>query len=76
MMPTVTLLCHAEKELGDHPRFSVASDGNRDPESLTVRGWERAGALVGLFVAQSGADEATRQPNAPALGPQPATPSL
>ena len=30
----------------------VALDGTSDPESLTVRGWQRAGALVGFFTTQ------------------------
>lgn len=49
MLPTVTILRHAEKELGGVPPLGVAIDGSRDPESLTVRGWQRAGALVALF---------------------------
>ncbi len=53
MLPTVTILRHAEKQLGDLAPFSVGPDGNRDPESLSVRGWQRAGALVGLFVPRA-----------------------
>src|SRR4051812_8901395 len=44
------LLRHAEKPLGDGPPHGVTVDGILDPESLTPRGWQRAGALVGLFV--------------------------
>lgn len=55
MLPTVTILRHAEKQLGDQPPFSVGPDGMRDPESLSVRGWQRAGALVGLFATRPGA---------------------
>jgi broad specificity phosphatase PhoE len=49
-MPVVMLLRHAEKPLGDGPPHGVTIDGSPDPESLTPRGWQRAGALVGLFV--------------------------
>ncbi len=55
MPPTVMLLRHGEKELGGGPPFGVALDGTRDPQSLTVRGWQRAGALVGLFSPGSAA---------------------
>ncbi len=58
MLPTVMILRHAEKELGGVPPFGVSIDGSRDPESLTVRGWQRAGALVGFFGPRSGSREA------------------
>ena len=49
-MPSlVMLLRHAEKPLGGEPPHGVTIDGTSDPESLTPRGWQRAGALVGLF---------------------------
>ena len=62
MLPKVTILRHAEKQLGDQPPFSVGPDGIRDPESLSVRGWQRAGALVGLFVPRP---EAATAPSLP-----------
>ncbi|MEO8571222.1 MAG: hypothetical protein ABI553_05915 [Chloroflexota bacterium] len=65
MLPTVTILRHAEKELGGVPPLGVAIDGSRDPESLIVRGWQRAGALVALF----------SPPTDRASGGVPATPS-
>jgi hypothetical protein len=46
----VVFIRHAEKQLGDEPPKSVSVDGQLDPESLTPRGWQRAGALIGLFV--------------------------
>src|SRR5450759_1032164 len=50
-MPSVVMLLrHAEKPLGDGPPHGVTIDGVLDSESLTPRGWQRAGALVGLFV--------------------------
>ncbi len=54
MLPKVVVLRHAEKQLGDGPPRGVGLDGSPDPESLTVRGWQRAGALLGLFVAPTG----------------------
>jgi len=47
---SVSLIRHAEKQLGDVPPRSVSIDGELDPASLTPRGWQRAGALIGLFV--------------------------
>lgn len=50
-VPTsISLIRHAEKQLADQPPYSVSVAGMLDPESLTPRGWQRAGALVGLFV--------------------------
>lgn len=43
------LIRHAEKPLSDAQPHGVTVDGELDPESLTPRGWQRAGALVGLF---------------------------
>ena len=40
---------HAEKPLSDPPPYGVTLKGERESESLTVRGWQRAGALVTLF---------------------------
>ena len=60
MPSSVTILRHAEKQVGEGPPFSVASDGSRDPESLSVRGWQRAGALVGLLSGSTPQREAAR----------------
>ena len=49
MPETISLIRHAEKQLGSGPPFGVMADGRRDPNSLTPRGWQRAGALVTLF---------------------------
>jgi broad specificity phosphatase PhoE len=49
MPATILLVRHAEKPLGDGPPHGVTIDGVPDPESLTPRGWQRAGALVSLF---------------------------
>ena len=46
MSPTrIMIIRHAEA----HEVPGVTSDGHADPESLTVRGWQRAGALVPFF---------------------------
>jgi broad specificity phosphatase PhoE len=50
---SVSLIRHAEKQLADEPPYSVTIDGIRDPESLTPRGWQRAGALIALFVPRT-----------------------
>ena len=47
----VVLIRHAEKPLGDATPHGVNLDGVLDGESLTPRGWQRAGALVGFFVS-------------------------
>ena len=63
-MPSVVMLLrHAEKPLGDGPPHGVTVDGTLDPESLTPRGWQRAGALVGLFAPDP---SGTRSPRLPA----------
>src|SRR5437762_3288918 len=50
----VMIVRHAEKPEGkDHPPFGVTADGVPDFESLTVAGWQRAGALISLFVPRS-----------------------
>ena len=54
MPVSIALVRHAEKQLGDGPPHGVLIDGTPDPDSLTPRGWQRAGALVGLFVPRTG----------------------
>ena len=49
MSVVIMLIRHAEKPLGDGPPNGVTAEGVQDRESLTTRGWQRAGALVGLF---------------------------
>ncbi len=53
MPASISLVRHAEKQLGMGPPHGVLADGTPDPESLTPRGWQRAGALVGLFVPRA-----------------------
>jgi broad specificity phosphatase PhoE len=47
----IMIIRHAEKPDGD---AGVGPDGAADTESLTVRGWQRSGALVGLFAPAGG----------------------
>jgi hypothetical protein len=54
MSSTVVIMRHAEKEIGGETPLGVTIDGSRDSESLTPRGWQRAGATVGLFVPRCG----------------------
>lgn len=43
----IMLVRHAEKP--DEAAQGVDPDGAADPEALIVQGWQRAGALIGLF---------------------------
>ncbi len=45
---------HAEKPDRDSEPYGVTRKGLRDKESLQVRGWQRAGALIGLFAPPNG----------------------
>ena len=50
----VMLIRHAEKPLNSARPYGVTADGEREKESLTVRGWQRAGALAHLFAPSDG----------------------
>ena len=45
----IMVIRHAEKPPGNPPPHGVTSKGEREKESLTVRGWQRAGALASFF---------------------------
>ena len=48
------LIRHAEKPAKDSAPFGVTADGERNKESLEVRGWQRAGALASLLAPNNG----------------------
>jgi hypothetical protein len=69
---SICIIRHAEKQLGGGPPLAVSIDGSPDPESLTVAGWQRAGALISLFVGRPGASAPLPTPSrlfASELGP-------
>jgi hypothetical protein len=45
--PTIMVIRHAEKPAGNI--HGVTAQGEKDPESLIVMGWQRAGALAPFF---------------------------
>jgi hypothetical protein len=45
----IMLIRHAEKPAKDDAPYGVTRKGERSKESLEVRGWQRAGALINLF---------------------------
>jgi hypothetical protein len=45
---------HAEKPASDFSPYGVTVNGKRSRESLTARGWQRAGALANLFAPADG----------------------
>lgn len=49
MSDLIMIIRHGEKALPDGSTLGVDRDGRANDDSLNVRGWERAGALVGFF---------------------------
>lgn len=45
----IMVIRHAEKPTSSPPPYGVTVEGERDKESLSVRGWQRAGALASFF---------------------------
>ncbi|MBM2715708.1 hypothetical protein JQK88_31830 [Mesorhizobium caraganae] len=45
----VMIIRHAEKPVPDGADLGVTEQGESDPASLTVRGWQRAGGLCSIF---------------------------
>lgn len=45
----IMIMRHAEKPPRNPPPYGVSLEGEREKESLTVRGWQRAGALANFF---------------------------
>ncbi|HSI51847.1 MAG TPA: hypothetical protein VLA61_26565 [Ideonella sp.] len=54
MVRKVMLIRHGEKPSEDGVQFGVGPRGQADDNGLSVRGWQRAGALVRLFSPLSG----------------------
>jgi hypothetical protein len=50
----VMVIRHAEKPTDSPSFYGVTAVGEKDPESLIVRGWQRAGALACLFAPSRG----------------------
>jgi hypothetical protein len=50
----IMLIRHAEKPAKDSAPFGVTVEGERNKESLEVRGWQRAGALANLLAPSNG----------------------
>ncbi|HVY70397.1 MAG TPA: hypothetical protein VHH73_10745 [Verrucomicrobiae bacterium] len=50
----IMIIRHAEKPPDNPPPHGVTFDGDHDKESLTVLGWQRAGALASFFAPASG----------------------
>ncbi|MDF2259566.1 hypothetical protein [Streptantibioticus ferralitis] len=48
------IIRHAEKPSGCGSPYGVTEAGEKDDQSLTVQGWSRAGALIGLFDPRGG----------------------
>lgn len=47
--PTIMIIRHAEKPVGDGTPYGITEDGTQSLHALTPRGWTRAGALAELF---------------------------
>jgi hypothetical protein len=48
----IMVIRHAEKPTGSPPPYGVTEEGEHEDESLTVRGWQRAGALAALLASR------------------------
>jgi hypothetical protein len=53
----IMLIRHGEKP--SDPPHGISHDGKRDKECLTVRGWQRAGALASFFAPPNGSWQIT-----------------
>ena len=51
----IIVIRHAEKPPSEPPPYGITLDGAREKESLTARGWQRAGALASFFAPGNGA---------------------
>jgi hypothetical protein len=53
-MRKIMLIRHGEKHTPGSPDRGITADGRHAHHELTVRGWQRAAALVGLFAPAGG----------------------
>ncbi|CAN7751102.1 phosphoglycerate mutase family protein [Cupriavidus necator] len=60
----IMIIRHAEKPVGDGAGPGIDTNGAVDSESLTVRGWQRAGALARFFCPNAGGSSVQRKPDA------------
>lgn len=51
---TILIIRHAEKPGENWPGPGLTEDGQKDKESLVIRGWQRVGAWAALFGAGLG----------------------
>ncbi|GAB2719254.1 hypothetical protein [Kitasatospora kifunensis] len=58
----IMIIRHAEKPTGSGAPYGVTDQGVKDSESLTIRGWTRAGALVSLFAPRTAGGAAAPVP--------------
>jgi hypothetical protein len=58
MAETIMVLRHAEKPRANSAERGVDASGAEDSRGLTVRGWQRAGALVRFFAPLGGVSAA------------------
>ena len=59
--PTIYIIRHGEKPSGD--KQGTTLDGKPSDNSLIAEGWQRAGALVGLFGASGSAGKSSTLPS-------------
>ncbi len=54
MATKIMIIRHAEKPAGNGSVAGISQNGLQDSEELIVRGWQRSGALIGLFAPPGG----------------------
>jgi len=54
MAKKIMIIRHGEKPSDDDSIRGVSKDGSHDPDDLSVRGWQRSGALIGFFAPPHG----------------------
>jgi broad specificity phosphatase PhoE len=50
----IMIIRHAERPSEDDSVVGVTMEGKKEPEELTVRGWQRAGAMIRFFAPAGG----------------------